>query len=173
MSAGDWKAAIDAAIEHWAGSLHVISAGLNGAAVLRAIAQVETNYGARGLATLHESAYCYGGKYYLGSADLQRLSTTYGCLAHQSYGPWQILFMTAYEVGFRGDPVELREPSRSIEYVVGVLNLRTLDKLTDATAEDVFDAWNSGRARDRFVPADYIKKAKGFYLAQLVRGPKA
>lgn len=173
MSSGDWKAAIDSAIDHWAKSLHVISAGINGSAALRAIAQVETGYGRQGLATLHEAAYCYGGRYYLGSADLQRLSLTYGCLAHQSYGPWQILFVTAYEVGFRGDPVELREPSRSVEYVVGVLNLRTLDKLMDATVEDLFDAWNTGRARDRFTAPDYVKKAKGHYLAALAAGPTA
>jgi|SRR5262245_33123208 len=161
---------IDSAINHWAPQLHVGSSSVIPWAALKAIAHVETNYGARGLATLHEPAYCYGGLYYKGSADLQRLSVTFGCLAHQSYGPWQLLFMTAYELGYRGDPVILREPNVCAEYAVKLLNVRTLDKIIEATVEDVFDAWNSGHARDRFIPAEYIKKAKGYYLAALAGG---
>lgn len=172
MNPADIRAAIAEAVEHWASSLHV-PAGMNPIALLRAICDVETSGGDRWGATLHEAAYCYGGRYYVPSAALRRLSVPWGCLAHSSFGPWQILFITAYELGFSDDPVRLRDPMVSAEYAVKILNARCFDRIPDAAPEDAFDAWNSGRARDGIVPVDYIKKAKGNYLAHLAGGPTA
>lgn len=169
MSPLDVKAAIAEAVEHWASSLHAPD-GVNPIALMRAICDNETNGGERWGATLHEPAYCYNGVYYkdpVNGAVLRRLSVPWGCLAHSSFGPWQILFITAVENGFADDPVRLRDPMVSAEYLVKILNARLFDKIKDATAEDAFDAWNSGRARDGVVPADYIKKAKGHYLSHL------
>ena len=166
MNPADLKAAIAEASEHWAPSLHV-PAGVNAIALMRAICDNETEGGARWGATLHEPAFCYGGKYYKASADLQRLSVPWGCLAHSSFGPWQVLFITAHEHGFSDDPVRLRDPMVGAEYLTKILNRRVFDKIADALPEEAFDAWNSGRARDRIIPVDYIKRAKAHYLIHL------
>jgi len=166
MTDADVKDAISKAIEHWASSLRV-PAGVNPIALMRAICDNETNGGARWGATLHEPAYCYGGKYYIGSEALHRLSVPWGCLAHSSFGPWQILYITANEHGFSDDPVRLRDPMVCAEYLTKILNSRVFDKIPDALPEEAFDAWNSGRARDGIIPVDYIKKAKAHYLLHL------
>jgi hypothetical protein len=164
----DIKAQLEAAIAHWGPLLHLASTGINPYAVLRGIAHVESDDGARWQATLHEPAYCYGGRYYgadtPGAEDLRRLSVPYGCLAHSSWGPWQMLFITAYEEGFRDDPVRLRDPIVSGEFVVKYLN-RTLDAFPDTKPEDLADAWNSGHARDKFIPTAYVEKFMEAYRA--------
>lgn len=152
--------AIDAAITTSIPLLHV-PAGINPTAILKSIAGMETAYGKRYAASLHEKAYCYGGRYF--NATLKDLSWVWGCNAHSSHGVWQILYITAYEKGFRDDPIRLREPKVCAEYVVKVLNARVFDKLTDEKPEDVFDAWNSGNPRDDIVPQEYIDKAMTFY----------
>lgn len=167
MNHADVRAAISEAVEHWAAFLRV-PAGVNPIALMRAICDLETEGGERWGATLHEAAYCYGGKYYRDSDELRRLSRPWGCLAHSSFGPWQILFITAHEAGFLGDPVRLRDPMIGAEYLTKILNRRVFDKLPDAVPEDAFDAWNSGRARDGIIPADYIKNGKACYLVRLV-----
>lgn len=158
------------AIEHWASLLHV-PAGLNPVALMRAICENETSGGARAFATLHEPAYCYGGRYF--NSDLAQLSVPWGCLAHSSFGPWQILFVTAHEHGYSGDPVGLRDPQTSAEYVVKILNRRLFDQVADATPEDAFDAWNSGRARDANVPAKYISEGMDHYVRFIEGGTSA
>lgn len=128
--------------------------------ILKAIAHMESSYGARSLATLHESAYCYGGRYYVNSAQLQHESHLWGCQAHCSYGPWQLLYITAWEHGFRDDPTLLREGAHSLPLVIQVLNARVVDK---SRPESFFDAWNSGTDRDNRIPSEYISKAINIY----------
>lgn len=154
---------LDNIIASHAYDLHVNKSIINPRAILKAIAHCETNYGERSLATLHEPAYCYKGVYYKASENLRRESTRWGCLAHSSYGPWQLLYITAWEFGYRDDPVGLREAHNSIPYVINVLNRRVADRLLDERPEDFFDAWNSGNPRDHIIPADYITKALLFY----------
>lgn len=134
--------------------------GLHPAAILHALAEVESDHGARRLATLHEPAYCYGGFYYKGpnGADLRNLSTAWGCLAHCSYGSWQIMFMSAYEQGFRGDPCELRNDAVGLPWVLRFLNRRILDKYPRITLPNIADAWNSGKPFDANKPVAYIEK---------------
>jgi hypothetical protein len=54
--------------------------------LLWAIAGVESNFG-QNSAPRHEQGYCYGGRYFnvLATNDI-------GCLAHCSYGPWQVMY---------------------------------------------------------------------------------
>lgn len=134
--------------------------GVNNLGVLHALATVESNHGERHLATLHEAAYCYKGRYYTSptSGDLRRLSHVYGCLAHCSFSSWQLLFISAYEEGFRGDPCELRNDSEAIHWVIRFLNRRVYDRYTNLTPQAIADAWNSGRADDANVPTAYIEK---------------
>lgn len=139
--------------------------GIDNARVLHALADVESNHGERHLATLHEAAYCYKGRYYTAptGGDLRRLSRVYGCLAHSSFSSWQLLFMAAYEEGFRGDPCELRNDAEAIHWVIRFLNRRIYDRYTILTPEKIADAWNSGRADDDNVPTGYIDKFMSAY----------
>lgn len=171
------RLSIDNCIGKWAPQLHVASApALNPGAALKALTWCETTYGQRWAASKHENAYCYGGPYYVGDGPgggvgddtLRELSSVWGCSAHESWGPWQLLFITAYEQGYRDDPVRLRVPEVSVEWVVKILNKRLLDKVTDATPEDVADAWNSGRARDKIVPQAYITEFMEHYRRLLL-----
>lgn len=163
MNPADVKAAIAAAVEHWAPLLRA-PAGINRIALLRAIAENETNGGERCFATRHEAGYCYGGPYYKGDGPggrpgddvLRRLTWQWGCLAHESFGPWQVLYITAYEHGFRDDPARLRDPETSCQYVVGILNRRLFDAHKDATVEQALDLWNSGNPYDANVPVAYV-----------------
>lgn len=155
--------AIDFAISDAESTLHADRTVINPTAILKAIAHVETGYGARYAASLHEPGFCYGGKYYHASKALQRESVMWGCNAHSSHGPWQILYITANEFGYRDDPILLRSPKISIDYVIQILNKRVMDKLSDEKPEDIFDAWNSGNPRDSIVPEVYIAHAMDFY----------
>ena len=134
--------------------------GVNPAVLLHALADVESDHGARSLATLHESAYCYKGFYYKSpnGDDLRRLSRVYGCLAHSSYSAWQILYLVAYEEGFRGDPCALRDNAVAIRPVIRVLNRRVFDRYPRISLEGVADSWNSGNPRDENVPHVYVKR---------------
>lgn len=168
------EAAIAEAIGHAAVGLRCGS--LSPVALLRAICQVETSGGARWAATLHEDAYCYGGHYYkgdgrggrMGDDALRDLTGAWGCLAHQSFGPWQVLFITAYEAGYRGDPVGLRDPRISAPYVVSILNRRVADRMTGdpkPLPDHFFRAWNTGSPDYRGQGQEYVEKAVKAYRA--------
>lgn len=151
---------LDDLIASHADELHLDRSRLSPEGILKAIAHMESSYGARALATLHEQAYCYGGRYYVNSAQLQHETHLWGCQAHCSYGPWQLLYITAWEFGFRDDPTLLREGAHSLPLVIQVLNHRVTDK---TRPESFFDTWNSGTDRDNVIPAEYISKAMTIY----------
>lgn len=154
--------AVIKAANKWAPGLHLEdNAVIDPVKVLLAVAEVETSGGIRWKASKHETAYCYGGKYH--NHQLAGLSSVWGCCAHCSWGPWQIMYITAVEHGFYGDPVLLRDPEISAPYVVAVMNRRVFDPLIGETISSVFDAWNSGNAKDQNVPLDYIAKATAAY----------
>jgi hypothetical protein len=54
--------------------------------LLWAIAGVESSFGLNSTPR-HEPGYCFGGRYF----DRER-THDWGCLAHCSYGPWQVMF---------------------------------------------------------------------------------
>jgi hypothetical protein len=134
------------------------SSGLDTRCLLHAIAQVETTHGARRLASKHEKGYCYGSTLYTGpnGAALREQSHTYGCLAHSSFGSFQIMFITAYEMGFRGDPVDLRDDTVCLPFVIEMINRRILGRYQRVTLTAFADAYNSGNPNDLNVPEDYI-----------------
>lgn len=59
---------------------------ISGAKLLWAIAGVESSFGLNSHPR-HEQGYCYAGRYF----D-PNLTAEWGCLAHCSYGPWQVMF---------------------------------------------------------------------------------
>ena len=54
--------------------------------LLWGIAGVESSFGLN-CNPRHEEGYCYGGRYFNPA-----LTSEFGCLAHCSYGPWQVMF---------------------------------------------------------------------------------
>jgi hypothetical protein len=157
-------------------------------AVLAAITYTESSWGARGKAALFEKAYYRGGKFY--RDHVKHLVHVYESLASCSYGPFQILFVAAYEVGFRGHPWELIDPDTCAEWSVMLLNRRCFNVWVTAPTpeleqpaskiEQVADFWNSGSWRDRFKPEAYItkvvdgyKEAIEFYEGTEDEGPPA
>jgi hypothetical protein len=128
-------------------------------AMLRAIADVESSYG-QDSKSRHEPAYCHGGKYY--HVVLTKL---YGCAAHCSYGPWQVMYPTAYELGFFGAPEELANPETNCLYAVRYLNARAA-KAT--TIEEIARAFNGGSIHSRAVPQSYIDKLTAAYRKRAI-----
>lgn len=61
-------------------------AAIGGRKLLWGIAGVESTFGQYSNPR-HENAYCYAGRYYDPKA-----TSEWGCLAHCSYGPWQVMF---------------------------------------------------------------------------------
>lgn len=138
---------------------------INRVALLHAIAECESSHGARGLATLHENAYCYKGAYFSGpnGGQLRDLTSKYGCLAHCSYSSWQIMYITAVELGFRGDPCELRNDAVAIEYVCAFINRRFLDRYPRIAPSGVADGYNSGNPYDENRPTAYVEEFMAAY----------
>jgi len=61
-------------------------AALDPVKILWAFAGVESSFGLQSNPR-HENGYCYNGRYF----DAM-LTDKWGCLAHCSYGPWQVMF---------------------------------------------------------------------------------
>jgi hypothetical protein len=131
-----------------------LSASIQRTALLRAIADIESTYG-QDSNPRHEPAYCRGGKYYDGI-----LTKLYGCGAHCSYGPWQIMYQTAYELGFEGAPDELANPETNCLYAVRYLNARAA-KAT--SIEQIARSYNGGNINATAVPQSYIDKLAAAY----------
>jgi hypothetical protein len=151
-----------AAARRWAPSLHIEPGSpIDPVAALLAIASVESSGGIRWEASKHETSYCYAGRYH--NMQLAALSSRWGCAAHCSWSAWQIMYITAVENGYHGDPTLLRDPEIACPYAIAVMNRRVFDRLKGETISDIFDAWNSGNPRDRIIPALYIKTATEAY----------
>ena len=139
--------------------------------LLHAIAEVESGHGDHWAASRHEPSYCYGSILYKGpnGMDLREQSQQWGCLAHSSFGSFQIMFISAFEMGFRGDPIALRNDFVGIPHVISLINRRILGKYTRIGVERFADAYNSGRPDDDRIPADYIKDFVAAYTKWQLR----
>jgi hypothetical protein len=123
--------------------------GINGVCLLWALAGNESSFGAS-CAPRHELGYCYGHKYFDASYTHE-----WGCLAHCSFSPWQIMATNAK--GFT--PLELLDdPEKAIQATVGFLNRQILGAEKAATLSEIADAYNSGNWRDAIVPQEYIDR---------------
>lgn len=77
-----------------------------------------------------------------------------------SYGPWQIMYTTAVEMGYRGSPKELAKASVSLPYV-----LRYIEKLKgyfDGNVQQVLSAYNAGPGGVGTNPI-YTNKVMSYY----------
>lgn len=147
-------------IEEYAPTLQAPE-GLNREAILWAIYQCE-KYNKDNRVPRFEPAYAPGGHYYDSSTEVRQEFALYGAWASCSYSNFQILYMTAYELGYRGAPLGLDKDPVAILYVVKLLNARIFARGVN-TPDGVADAYNSGSARDANRPWKYMKKFRKHY----------
>ena len=133
---------------------------LNRIALLQALAVKESTYGHNNNPR-HEPAYYIGGKYFK-VPHVRTLYEKFGKNASCSWGPFQIIFVTAYELGYRGTPKMLESPNLNIQWAIIYINKRIM-KFHPTSVEQIFDAYNSGSFKDSFVPKEYINEAMEYY----------
>ena len=159
------------------GPSFTLAPGIDGALLLEAIAHVETSGGRMNWPRI-EAAYIPKGL----AIEIQGrvVSGTGVCVndvvrerwkkwapdswvTAASWGPWQILYHTAADLGYAGQPWGLWPADGSRPWVI-----RRLMKIAArgaTTVEQFADAWNSGSFRDRNIPALYIASVVGAYKA--------
>ena len=134
---------------------------LDGSCILYALYRCE-KYNKYNKVPRFESAYAPGGIYYRNAAHVRAAYDTWGRSAACSYSNFQILFVTAQELGYNGPPLALDKDSIAIPYVVRYLNKRIFARGAKEL-KHIADAYNSGSFRDGIVPEKYIGKFIRFY----------
>jgi hypothetical protein len=124
--------------------------GIAGEQLLWALAGNESRFGVE-CSPRHERGYCHGGKYF----DPE-LTSLWGCLAHCSYGPWQVLYPNISRGGNVNPLDAARRPEITASAAVRFLNEIIFGREKAATIQQVADAYNSGDWRDQIVPGGYI-----------------
>lgn len=82
-------------------------------------------------------------RYIKGRKKYRHLETRFGGRAvASSYGPWQIMYLTAYEMGYRGKPEDLSNAATSLPYVLKYVNFLRKKLGNDPSA--VISAYNAG-----------------------------
>lgn len=160
------------AIDVLAPGLHIpAGSGLAARTLLIAMTGNESSWGTD-LAPRFEPGYYKGGAYYVKPENqwLRDLVKKYERCAAMSWGPWQIMYCTAYELGFKGSahahPWELYEPQISLHWVIEYLNRRVFAKGATTLAH-IGDAYNSGTHRDGNVPEKYVADLQVHYAEAL------
>lgn len=145
------------------------ASGIDVERLLRAIRQVETSGAPTGLR--FEPAYMprgyrlpLQGRELVGtgrsmSAVAEQRWVRWGPWSSASYGPWQILYHTAADLGYTDHPCDLLHASES--WVCALL--RRIARQGARTLAEIGDAWNSGNFRDQNVPTEYIARLTRAY----------
>jgi len=115
-----------------------------------------------------EKAFAPGGFYYKSDPNVRLLHARWGDYAACSFSNFQILFVTACELGFDGPPLALDHDSVALPWVVKYLNVRGFDKGVKSV-EAIADAYNSGTHLDDDVPQRYVRKFVRMYDKNLTR----
>jgi hypothetical protein len=128
--------------------------------LLQTLALKESNYGSNNVPR-YEPSYGPGGPYY-NVTHVQRLYSKYGKDSCCSYSSFQIMFITAWELGYKGTPDKLAQDDIAIEFVIKMINQRIM-KYGPINLDKIFDAYNSGSFKDKYIPREYISEAKHYY----------
>lgn len=150
-------------------NLHLQGTGVDGERLLLALAGNESGFGRQsGLRV--EAGYSPGGKYF--TPFLKAAFAAYGKAACGSWGPFQIMYPTAYELGFRGYPWGLFTAEISLPWVVAMLNRRIFPDLPKGLPEAEFvakvgDGYNTGSSKKGAPPKEYIADFFGHYQKPL------
>lgn len=132
---------------------------VNGTALLAALAWKESSFGRDGGHPRIEPAYRPNGA--LHRAHVPALYALYGDCAAASWSSWQIMFPTAVELGYAGEPWGLWEDRTAVLWVIAYIERAV--KRGAATVEQIADAYNSGSHKDRFVPEAYVRGLRSHY----------
>jgi hypothetical protein len=149
---------IAAACWKWGKQLWV-PAGIDGPKLLFALSGCESSFGAD-CKPRHEMAYCTGA--YSANPEVEALTRVYGCAAHCSYGPWQILLVNCIGAA----PQDMLSLNRAAMETVGFINRRILKREGASTVAEVADAYNSGDWRDANKPAKYMHDCIAYYISK-------
>ena len=137
-------------------------------ALLIAMTANESSWGTD-CAPRFEPGYYRGGAYFLKPANdwLRDLVRRYGQCAAMSWGPWQIMYPVAYELGYKGSahahPWGLYEPEISLHWVIEYLNRRVF-AAGALTVAQVGDAYNTGNCRDANHNLEYETDLEAHYV---------
>lgn len=97
------------------------------------------------------------------SSVAERRWVLWGAWSAASYGPWQILYHTAADLGYEGHPCDLLRVDVCQPWVERLLH--RIARRGACTIEQIADAWNSGTHRDAIVPEEYIRSVVAAYAA--------
>jgi len=141
--------------------------------LLAALCMQESN-GGRNRQPNWEPSFSKGGAYFSESLHARTvahadpvLRDLLGLLAASSFGPFQVMYPVACELGFSGLPWELADPRINILFAIRYINVRCIPKLRArdemGLVEQVADGYNSGNPVDRRVPRVYIDSVMSHY----------
>lgn len=78
-----------------------------------------------------------------------------------SYGPWQILASTAYDLGYVGSPIDLSNENVSKKWAIKYIN-NIINSSKTNNVQDVISAYNAGLGNIGHNP-EYIQKVLKYY----------
>lgn len=118
--------------------------------LLLAFAEIESSIGKYNFR--YEPAYGLSGLYYRKSKALQEAYDVFGPFVAMSYGPFQIMYCVAMELGYKGHPLKLTDGNESIRWVCQLMNRHgkkgaaNLKLLASAYNGGNINAWKSNEA---------------------------
>jgi hypothetical protein len=126
---------------------------INKESLLTALLYSETKMGKK-MDSKPEPAFMPGGQYFT-KENVQEAFGKYGELAAFSYGPWQLPYIVARDLGFEGSPEELAEPKTNLHFTIQYLNQRILKGAK--TVSQIADCYSKNYI-DRRVPHSYVRR---------------
>jgi hypothetical protein len=151
---------IAAACRKWAGFLQAPD-GIDGARLLWAIAGCESSFGLN-CKPRHEPFY-HRLAVEKKNAQLVKLTELFGCDAHSSFGPWQLLVVNCSSTM---RPEDFLDVNRACMETALFLNRRVLGAEHADTVQKIAVAYNSGKWEWANMPpgvAQYARQCQGFY----------
>lgn len=134
-----------------------------GPRLLATISGLESDFGRLREFVRYEKGYAPGGHYFNLSPEVRAQYRRWGCLACSSFGSFQIMFITAKELGYDGPPIDLQIDRVGAYWAAQLIVKRFIKRQGAKTLRDVLDAYNSGNHKDSNIPRDYVKKGFDFY----------
>jgi hypothetical protein len=130
---------------------------VDGPLMLWAISGNESSFGRDREHVRVEPAYSPGGRYYLTSPELRDYYKRFGALACASLGSFQIMSITAKELGFCGNPADLMNDDVCAQWMSKLIAERFVKHQGATKLSEILDAYNSGSLRDKMIPVQYIR----------------